>query len=97
METPTIYESTNKNVSSLNVGDIIVCKKSYYDKMSNNCWLKENNKYTILEIDIQKNSFIIIDEMKERLNFDSMIHFDEYLIPLKNYRKFKLQKICENK
>lgn len=90
--------STEKSVSELNVGEILMCIKDHYHHLfeDGDLWLKKNNTYKILELNIGENSFLIIDEMKQKLSFDAMYLFDEYFIPVKELRKLKIKKINEN-
>lgn len=89
--------STEKNVSELEVGEVIVCIKNHYHHQDENgdLWLKKNNTYRILKINVEENSFLIIDELKQKLSFDVMSLFNEYFIPVKELRKIKIQKINE--
>ena len=88
---------TEKNVSELKIGEIIVCIKNHYHlDEDGDLWLKKNNTYKILEINVEENSFLIIDELKQKLSFDVMYLFYEYFIPIKELRKQKIKKINEN-
>lgn len=68
------------------IGDKIIC---IHD--SNVKFLKLNNIYTILDIDI----IYAVVYIKNENNFITDYHIERF-ISLKEYRKQKLQKICSN-